>query len=171
MSLGTVGLLILLAVWFVLSVLNQFGTRSVDRLRRVDPLQLLPLWNFFAPHPGVHDYYLLYREESESGELGSWHLVHPTQSRSWTSCLWNPDKLGHKTLSDLTQILAGYQDSSLREGPSRMLTLPYLVCLNVITDARPHSRASVRQFVLARKRGLVSGDELLPILVSDLHRV
>jgi hypothetical protein len=170
-NLCAASLVLFLSTWFLLSVLNQFSKSRFPRLRQADPLQLLPLWNFFAPNPGVHDYYLLYRDRGEGGELGAWHLVQPTRSRRWTSCLWNPDKVKNKVLSDLVQVFARYPDPSIREGPAVMLTLPYLVCLQMVADAPRAAEGTVRQFVLARKRGFVTSDELLPILISDFHPI
>jgi hypothetical protein len=146
-------------------------TRSPPRKQRAGGLIVRQLWTFFAPTPGVHDYYLLYRDKSEGGELGTWHLVQPTQSRRWTSCLWNPDKIQNKVLSDLVQILAGYHDPPKDHGPAVMLTLPYLICLTMAIHAAPFSHGAFRQFVLARKRGLVTTDELLPVLISDFHPI
>ena len=51
----------ILTIWFVLSALNQIDPIST-RLAPYDPLGLLPRWTFFAPHPGIYDYHLLYRE-------------------------------------------------------------------------------------------------------------
>ena len=170
MTLCVASLVFILTIWLLLSVLNQFGRSRFRGLRPADPLQLLPLWTFFAPNPGVHDYYLLYRDKSD-GEPGTWQLAQPTQSRRWTSCLWNPDKVQNKVLSDLVQILAGYHDPPKDHGPAVMLTLPYLICLTMAISAAPLSPGAFRQFVLARKRGLVTTDELLPILISDFHHI
>jgi hypothetical protein len=165
------GFFFLLAAWFVFSVLNQWGSSGLAGLRRFDSLHLLPIWNFFAPSPGVNDYYLLYRDKSEVGELGTWHLVQPTRSRRWDACLWNPDKVRSKVLSDLVQVLAKYQKLGMEESSAVMLSVPYLVCLKMVIDEPPRSPGCLRQFVLARKKGLVTSDKLLPILVSEFHAI
>src|SRR5262245_22237756 len=121
-----------LCVWFGLSVLNQLAGRRLPAMQRWDSFQLLPLWNFFAPRPGVADYYLLYRDKAEDGRLGPWQLVVPTDRRRWTSFLWNPDKLKRKVLSDVVQAFAGYEKAG---NPAVLLSLPYLTCLKMVLDA------------------------------------
>ena len=155
-----------LSLWFVLSVFNQLLGRRVPALQRWDLLQLLPLWNFFAPRPGVTDYYLVYRDKDDAGHLGPWRLVVPAERRRWTSFHWKPHKLGRKVLSDVVQAHAGYQHAA---DPSVMLSVPYLTCLRMALEAGALGDNHVRQFVLAQKKGLIATDTLMPILVSDFH--
>jgi hypothetical protein len=169
MNVCAIGLIAFLTTWFALSVLNQAGRSRVSRLHRADPFLLLPLWNFFAPNPGTHDYYLLYRDRNETGDLGGWQLVWPTHYRGWISCFWNPDKLEGKVLADVVGMFAGSDELRAINGPALMLTLPYLVCLKMAIEARPPREGTVRQFVVARKKGLMTDDDLLPILVSGFH--
>jgi hypothetical protein len=164
-------LIFFLAIWFLLSLVNQMGKKRLRFLQRGDPFQLLPFWNFFAPNPGVHDYYLLYRDKNEAGEVGGWQLLHPTESRAWCSFVWNPDKLTNKVLSDLVQMFVGIEDAALHQGPAVMFTLPYLICLKMVIEVPPDDTGTLRQFVLARKKGLLISDELSPILVSNFHPI
>jgi hypothetical protein len=169
-NLCVLSLLLFLCFWFLLSILNQLGRfRLLRPLRRIDLFQLLPMWNFFAPNPGVHDFYLLYRDKTLAGEIGNWLIVQPTQHRGSLSCLWNPGKVERKVLSDAIQMFAGHISPSLKESPGLMLTVPYLVCLQIVVDAPRQGPDTLRQFVLAQKKGLASSDEILPILISDFH--
>ena len=159
----------LLGIWFALSVLNQLEWGRARAWRRGDLFQLLPLWNFFAPNPGVHDYYLLYRDRSETEEPGSWRLLQPTKPRRLTSCLWNPDKIENKVLSDLVQMFTEDQKPAATDASTVMLSVPYLLCLKMAIEAPREGGATLRQFVLAQKQGLVGADPFLPILISDFH--
>jgi hypothetical protein len=167
-DLCTAGLVVLLTTWFTLSVLNQVGRSRFPGLERADLWQLLPRWNFFAPNPGMHDYYLMYRDKSQAGEPGGWHLLQPKHYRPWMSCVWNPGKVQNKVVADLVQMLAGY-DADVRQNPAVMLSLPYLVWLKMTIEAPRADDATLRQFVLAQKQGLIATDPLTPILVSDFH--
>lgn len=163
MDLCTASLVFLLAIWFALSVVAQSSWRR--RLLHADALQLLPLWNFFAPNPGIQDYYLLYRDEDQENKIHEWRLLQPTEWRRPISCIWNPGKLENKVISDLVQTLAGYQNA----GSAIMVSLAYLVCLKMVTEAPRERAATLCQFVLAQKQGLDGSEELVPILVSEFH--
>jgi hypothetical protein len=169
LDLCTAGFVLLLAIWFVLSVVNQLGWRWFRRLQYADLLQLLPLWNFFAPNPGVQDYYLLYRDEDQGHKIGDWHLVQPTESRRWISCLWNPAKVENKVLSDLVQMLTEYQAMRTKDSSAIMLSVPYLFLLKMATEAPRKSTDRFRQFLLTQKQGLDVSDKFVAILLSDLH--
>ncbi len=170
MDFCMIGLFIFLGIWFLLSIVNQLGPRKrLGRLRRADIFQLLPMWNFFAPNPGVHDFYLLYRDKTVAGEIGNWQLAQPTSIRGTFSFLWNPGKVERKVLSDAIQLFAGYDSPGASENAAVMLTLPYLLCLKMVTEAPPIDSTTLRQFVLAQKKGFAGTDEILPILISDFH--
>ena len=110
----TAALALILAVWFVLSALNQINPISA-RLGPYDPLGLLPRWTFFAPHPGIYDYHLLYREcESLETQLGTMEMVEAAKHLvgPWTQVpaicpgsarfmLWNPQRRVTKTITDI----------------------------------------------------------------------
>ena len=161
--------IVALAIWFGLSVANQFPLKTLRGWQRADVLQLLPMWNFFAPRPGVHDYYLLYRNVSESGSVGDWQVLQPTRSRGWSTCVWNPDKIENKVVSDLVQMFADYHKPGATGTPATMLTLPYLVWLQMTVVAPAVNNEKLRQFVLAQKQGLSAADHYFPIIVSDVH--
>jgi hypothetical protein len=162
-------LVLFLAVWFALSVVNQIPWKRFRAAQRADALQLLPLWTFFAPNPGVQDYYLLYRDRTGTDTLGDWQLLQPGQSRRWTSCIWNPDKIENKVLSDLVQMFTDYQEHGVKDGAAIMLSLPYLVWLKMAIDAPGGRAGTLRQFLLVQRQGLTPADPFSPILVSDFH--
>jgi hypothetical protein len=98
--------LLLFAVWLGLTALNSTN-RGYVQLRRLGPLHdLIPKWNFFAPRPGTHDYYLLYRDQHVDGSFGRWREAPGLdRSPSWYAAVWNPNKFVPKALFDLVQDL------------------------------------------------------------------
>jgi hypothetical protein len=66
-------------------------------------------------------------------------------------------------------MFATYNRAGQTQGPAVMLSLPYLVCLKMVSEVPHGGEGTLRQFVLAQKRGLETTDGLFPILVSDFH--
>ena len=61
------------------------------------------------------------------------------------------------------------QHSADADDLTLMLSIPYLVWLKMAAAAPHDPDARLRQFVLARKRGLVPADYPEPIVVSSFH--
>ncbi|WP_127841866.1 hypothetical protein [Actinomyces wuliandei] len=77
-----------------------------------------PQWKFFAPNPGVENYYVFYRfrskEDAESAGAGAWRVFPMTRQSKWYSFLWNSGSRRGKALFDVVQqvrILAGHSGS------------------------------------------------------------
>jgi hypothetical protein len=99
---------------------------------------LIPIWTFFAPNPGMTDYYLLYRDRLPDGSLDNWRKVELKQSENgFRLALWNPTKRNHKALSDMVSSLIRLANHRRSEA---LVTVPYILILNVVTT-RPHSLA------------------------------
>jgi hypothetical protein len=69
---------IITTVWFA-------RPRSSAELNRLGPWGIfIPMWNFFAPDPGTHDYCVLYRDNLDSGVSGLWREMGAfSEERHW----------------------------------------------------------------------------------------
>lgn len=61
--------------WLVCTVFNQFNWSVAEKLRRLDILQVVSRWTFFVPTPGMHDYFLFFRDKDTEGRFSEWNLV------------------------------------------------------------------------------------------------
>lgn len=161
-----------LALWFVGSVFNQFQLKWFEKIRsNVDHFSLLPLWTFFAPNPGQTDYHLVYRDRRADGSLTEWMELAITESRKFHSFVWNPEKRSKKVISDVVATLI----ESIGPVPpdeaefAIMLSLPYLVLLNVVSNLAPTPGATHRQFVIAETAGFKRTEKPRLVLKSDFH--
>jgi hypothetical protein len=158
---------VLLEVWFVLSIVQQFGPSWFERVREFDIFGLLPLWTFFAPNPGHSDYHLVYRDRAADGTLTAWQELVLAEERDPSAFLWNPQKRSKKVLADVAATLAEYGNLQVSED-ALMLSLPYLILLNVVSALEPHE-SSERQFALVETFGFRRFEPNRVLLVSDFH--
>jgi hypothetical protein len=105
---ATYTLVLVFALWFGVSVLNQLEATGYPAARRIalvvkslDLFSLIPTWNFFAPNPGTNDYHLLYRERLDDGAYGVWREVPFPKQSGLLKLVWNPRKRRAKVLSDV----------------------------------------------------------------------
>ena len=139
------------------------------RLRRLDALGVLPEWSFFAPHPGTHDYHLLYRDELGDGSRTDWREVDLAGRRAWWNAAWNPGRRQRKALFDITGALA----LEIREGDpeSIHLSVAYLSLLQHVS-ALPHSLGAARtQFLLMVTDGVLARTEPRVLYLSNVHEL
>ena len=155
-SFGAGVLCTFFCAWFFLSAACQLPTGLATRIRGWDPLNLLPTWSFFAPHPGTHDLHLLYRDRLPDGTCSVWREVLPPKPSRFVSPLWNPGRRHTKALFDLTKNLV-LEAKAHREAPQVLqLSLPYLALLYFVSrQPRPY-QASMTQFLLMRTERLAS---------------
>ena len=157
--------------WFVLSVLNQFGFAWFDKITRHDHFALLPLWTFFAPNPGQSDYHLIYRDRNTDGSVTEWRELEMTETRKPFGFVWNPEKRGKKVLSDVVYSIAGSIPGANESDHVIMLSIPYLILLNVVSHVDAEDHATYRQFVLVETFGFNPTSEPRVVLRSDFHLI
>jgi len=150
-----------LALWYVCTVLGQIVDPT--RLKFLVEFSLLPQWSFFAPNPGIHDFYLLYRDLNSGGATSSWTQVR-IASRRWFNFAWNPDRRARKALFDLATSLA----QVLREDVDAIeLSIPYIGFLSIVS-AQPHNVDADRvQFCIMMNNPSMSSPNLM--FVSGKH--
>lgn len=171
-----------LIVWFVLSALNQINPIST-RLAPYDPLGLLPRWTFFAPHPGIYDYHLLYREcasletklttpqmvEAAKHLVGPWTQVPDINPGSARFMLWNPQRRVTKTITDLVAGLTMLRLEFPDLGDGIQFTSYYWLLLHLIQ--RESMRDAQRQFALIQSHGFPPERKSAVFFVSNFHLV
>ena len=169
MLLIEVAVAAVLATWLVGSIVNQFRFAWFQRIAERDSFALLPLWTFFAPNPGQSDYHVVYRDRHADGSMTDWREIDITEPRRWYSFLWNPEKRSKKVLSDIVASLVDTIGTQPDLGNAIMLTLPYLLLLNVISQLDTTPDVTHRQFVIVETFGFNPTDKPRVILRSDFH--
>lgn len=162
-------------LWLLLTICNQFdGQNAVIRL--VNSLIVIPRWTFFAPRPGIHDYHLLYRIRSSTGEVQPFREI-PIRNphRSLSAAVWNHRKRLPKMLADIVTLLTqsmGALRAQRRDAALLKLTFYYLVLLHIVGTYCQHEEAGCNvQFALVQTEGHLF--QLAPevLFSSDYHPV
>ncbi|MGI5196789.1 hypothetical protein ACQEVY_24615 [Streptomyces sp. CA-288835] len=100
---------VVLAGWFIASVLAQHPDRSYDRIRKADKTGsgiAIPNWRFFAPNPSVEDQHFLYRLANEDkSEHTEWRDVYCISPRKMIHTFWFPGRRFEKAVFDVTSAL------------------------------------------------------------------
>lgn len=155
--------------WLIASIANQLPGDLCRWLKRRDVIAAIPAWTFFAPNPGRSDYFLLYRDRSPDGHLGPWRVVAMEGKDGLLSALWNPLKRKNKALTDMVSELlflaARYRKSSL------VVTMPYVVLLNVVSSQRRTAPAEATQFAVFETFGFHNRRSPEIVFESDFHRL
>ena len=170
-SVTDIVIALLLLVWLVSSILNQFSFAWFDRVRGYDHFSLLPLWTFFAPNPGQSDYHLVYRDKRADDSLTEWREIEITEPRKPFSFFWNPEKRSKKVISDVVSNIVSSIPNEQETGDVIMLSLPYLILLNVVTHFDGAGQTTRRQFILVETFGFNPTSSPRVILRSDFHQM
>jgi hypothetical protein len=135
-----------LACWLILTAAVQTGARRWRWLARLNMFPLIPNWQFFAPHPGMHDYHVLYRDLLANGSVSCWTELPQPRPRSLLAAAWNPAKRHNKALFDLATVLL--RTATECDELVVKTSVPYISILNYISEL-PRSHLVVgRQFIL-----------------------
>jgi hypothetical protein len=170
-SYAAIAVVIIYVIWGAATIANQFHSWCPVWLKAVDIFGLVPTWTFFAPNPGMTDYYLLYRDRLPDGSFDNWRKVELKGSENgFRLALWNPTKRKHKALTDMVSTLIRLAKDLERE--ALIATVPYILILNFITS-RPHSLGTnATQFMVLEHSGFAGEPERSRVLVmSGIHRL
>jgi hypothetical protein len=163
-------IIFVLSLWCVLSLWNQLTFAFGEGLRRFDAFQLLPRWAFFAPNPGITDYHLVYLLKSHTRDFDAWQEVSWSSGRAWSSCVWNPTKRYYKIQFDaINAIMSICRDNSTYEEGALVLTIPYLLLLNIACSHSCTQQADSIQFAIVQTHGFEPRKEPTVVLRSRLH--
>jgi len=167
---------VFLACWFLATILCQFKETRISWFIRykLDLFNLIPLWTFFAPHPGKRDYHLLFRDKISDENYTEWQEMDITEERTFWSWLWNPEKRDKKILSDVVQSLVS-SIPSYRERTGNlnllMFSTPYIIVLHAVSNYKRRTADCYRQFMLAESSGYQKETTPSLILLSVFHPI
>ncbi|MBJ7329031.1 MAG: hypothetical protein JHC95_03980 [Solirubrobacteraceae bacterium] len=92
--------------WIGVTAASQHPHRAFDRLRSLDPLGMaVPNWRFFAPEPAQHDYHVLHRVLTATGDQTPWRETTEISPRRTRQVVWFPDRRREKATFDLASEL------------------------------------------------------------------
>jgi hypothetical protein len=166
----TIVVIVILALWLLISALSQLKVRGTSTLRNYDFFSLIPNWSFFAPRPGTSDYHLLFRDCDADGKFGKWQELPLADERTILGAIWNPQKRNKKALSDTVRSIAQIsQDKALRAGIA--FTIPYLVTLNYISSMSRADSTIQTQFMILKSDGFFSEHDPELVFLSNVHRL
>lgn len=165
----TVLVISILAVWLILSAINQLKVPALESLRVYDIFALLPNWSFFAPRPGTFDYHLLFRDRDSSGRFGGWQEIPLANQRTLWGAVWNPQKRNTKVLTDAVQVIA----SRVTRGSITAIpfSIPYLTVLNYISHISCSRGSTHTQFMVLRSEGFLLHKDPELVFLSHIHRL
>lgn len=174
--------IIVLIIWFMVSIIGQFHDKRVEFIRKYDIFGLIPLWTFFAPNPGHTDYHLLYRDKynNDSSTITPWKEIPLTTKRRKLDFLWNPSKRKTKVMSDAVHYLLNFIEINLElKIPIKiiksviMVSTPYLILLSIVASQGKKEKKLIisRQFALAESFGFNSNQKPNLILCSAFHHL
>lgn len=156
---------VVLIVWYLLSICNQFSLFS-SWFGRVVPLSiLLPNWRFFAPEPGETDVRIVYRQ-SKAGSWSTWVELNPVE-RSVTRFMWNPSKFDSKALTDVVCSLLESAESVV--GKRLMMSWSYVLLLHRVSMKCSDETEKV-QFAVVETDGFIPNRNITLRFVSYEHR-
>lgn len=187
----TASIISVLLLWLGLTVVNATTPGSEFLSERMGPLHtLVPKWNFFSPHPGRYDYYLVYRDRYVDGEVTNWRRVsginRPPGKFRW---IWNPHLYRSKALFDIAENLstnASQQYANTRDAAVAVddggqlelrsvdlghleLSVLYLALLRYVSR-RDHSPLSESTQFLILQHSRAS-DRYEPLFLSHFHEL
>ena len=141
-------IIIILSGYFIIVLYGHFDTDNAIT-NHMDSFGLVPKWNFFAPTPGIHNFYLLYRYQHANGIVGKWNSLYDLEAYRKPTCfLWNPKRRIRKALFDLFATLI-LEDPSTEENRKLIrLSIPYLIILKKVSSLSAPVSAMGVQFLI-----------------------
>lgn len=131
-------------------------------------LSITPVWSFFAPIPGTHDYHLMFRAILKNKEITDWREAPSLQEkRRVYTFFWNPQKKLQKSLNDLVQELLMFSQAANYESQIH-LSIPYLHILNYVSSFPFDTKTEKIQFMILSSSRM---SEHKVVFVSSNHRL
>jgi len=178
-------LAVVLGLWLMLTLLNAHSYTSSVLSKHLGEIALLvPKWNFFSPHPGEYDYYVLYRGRRSDQSTTAWRRIDALDYRPRTfRWLWNPDVFQYKSVFDATQRLTqavsntAFDEDSVRDDSELRdisldgieFTTAYLTFLNCVSRQDHSPLVNEIQFAIVRRSRRSESNE--PVFTSGFHTV
>lgn len=165
------GVAIALSLWLALTVLSHLPFLGLRKIKRFDLFGAIPVWNFFAPRPGVYDYHLLFRDRLGDGTLTEWRELRLTERRRMSHAVWNPGKREKKAVLDLMVSLAEHLTVQKVSVSIIHLSIPYLHILGLIDSLDRRDDAVMTQFLVMISSGYAPQEDPKPFFYSEWHEL
>ena len=191
MEVSSIVLTLGFGLWVSLTLINSTQRGTGWLMQRLGPMHIfIPKWNFFSPHPGQYDYYLLFRDKRIDGSVTDWQQIEGVNGEpGLLRPLWNPAIYRSKLLFDiaanLTSNVKQFNEEKIRSvltGERTVgtdsdlvsvdlgaieLSVSYLTVLHYVTEHDHDQLSESTQFMLMRHSR--ASDQYEPLLVSRFH--
>jgi hypothetical protein len=168
----TIAIVVVLSIWFVLTVANQVHQARRRLNGTLNSFGVLPSLGLFAPEPRDVDYHLVWRDRRADGTYGAWSeiVVEPGGA---ARAIWNPTS---REVGALLQIVAALSILNSAVVPACrnaerivLVSLPYLILLNVALAQPRAADAVARQFAVLETTGFGAARTVELGISSPLH--
>jgi hypothetical protein len=135
-------LILVFSFWLVLSIFSHFVPLEKKKWYSVlEIFGLIPKWHFFAPHPGIDDYVLLFQYEFANGTQSIWK-EYSIKNKIFIPFLFHPKRRIQKCLFDLISQL---DTVFFKEHEADFqISLNYILFLNLSVAAAPKESVKSR---------------------------
>jgi hypothetical protein len=146
MTVAAVIVLAFFAFWGVVSTVTQVRSPWAQRLRRLDPVGILPGWNFFAPRPITSDLEVRFRTWSAVEGVGQWLELGLPRRRQVTDILFNPTRREKKTMFEAcARVIKSYSLNHPNDD-AVIISMSYLLILGRVSASASGLDADGVQF-------------------------
>jgi hypothetical protein len=164
---------IVLAVWFGLSVVNQVEGPLRRALRAVNAFYLLPRYTLFAPDPVDVDFHIAHRDLQDDGSWSAWRETGLVTGRPHVlvATFWNPV---HRVYAAMNQLASAITHLGVNVAASGLglgviaVSFPYLFVLHHVMCAAPLT-GSRRQFMIVETTGAGEDRSVRIGILSEPH--
>lgn len=172
--------IIFFGLWLIFTVVWQFEKvrKHSKFLRKINTFNMLPIWTFFAPNPGMYDTHVLYRDKLKDSKLTEWQEIDVVTYRKFFHFLWNPNKRKNKLVIDAISEVKSIKNNGVEGKVEDAILLNqikfskgYMLLLNLVFSTKKTHKASVsRQFIVLDSTNIGSERNLIPLFYSPFHK-
>ena len=157
--------------WFILTIINQFNYKWVQKVKKFDVFHLLPRWTFFAPNPGTSDYHFVFRLMDVNNNVSSFTEIPLYGNRNFLSAFWNSNKRVKKALADLVMDLNRQCVSKEINEENIKISFSYIALLNFLSNVPKSTNTKSIQFAILKSQGFIDDEIPSLIICSEFHNV
>jgi hypothetical protein len=161
--------ILLLTIWWVISLCGQCKSGFMTRLRAQDVFHLIPNWRFFAPVPARRDYHLEYRTRSRAGRISSYRRIEFLRERDWVTTLWNPSKRLRKAFNTSVRRIVRCRSRFGERASLRCVA--YLRLLNYLQSITADPNGYALQFRIVSAADFASDPRIQLTFRSEWHLI
>jgi hypothetical protein len=172
-------LILVFSTWFILTILWQFDDirEQLKFLYRLNILNAIPIWTFFAPTPGITDTHIIFRDKKSNLEVSEWGEIVLLEERRWYHFIWNPHKRKSKLIVDALSQIKSLKNKSLKNEFKEeelqyrvQLSKGYLILLNLVMNYEMSDNEILsRQFMVVDSYLFSGKRQPFPIFSSPFH--